>query len=153
MAITRADTFSVVKKKQEYFSDFLNSFALSPVGNQLARVTNEKSVNQSLKNLIMTNLGERLFQPSIGSNIVASLFELNTPLITNSLEFYIENTIKNNEPRVNLIKVNVSTGSKEITILNRNINLNENYISIDIIYTLINNPEQISLNIILKRVR
>jgi phage baseplate assembly protein W len=153
MSITRADTLSQTKKKTEYFSDFLDSFAVSPVGNQLARVTNEKSVNQSLRNLIKTNLGERLFQPTVGSNILASMFELNTPLIANSLEFYIRNTIENNEPRVNLLNVIVSTGSKETSILNRNINLNENYINIDIIYNLINNPEQISLNIILKRVR
>jgi phage baseplate assembly protein W len=153
MAVTRADTLTTTKKKTEYFSDFLNSFDMSPVGNQLARVTNEKSVNQSLRNLILTNLGERLFQPGVGSNILASLFELNTPLIANSLEFYIRNTIENNEPRVNLISVNVSTGSKETTILNKNVNLNENYVNIDIVYNLINNPEQISLNIILKRVR
>ena len=74
MAITRADTFTESKKKIEFFSDFTNSFAKTPFGDQLGKLTNERSVSQSLKNLILTNLGERLFQPFVGSNVNAILF-------------------------------------------------------------------------------
>lgn len=142
MAITRADTFTEVKKKTEFFSDFVNSFAKTPYGNQLGRVTNEKSVNQALKNLILTNVGERLFQPNIGSNIKASLFENNSIVTLSNLQFYIQNTIQNNEPRVNLIDVSVET----------NVN-NENEIIITLIYNLINNPETVNFSFLLKRVR
>lgn len=139
--ITRAETLTGTKRKTEFFSDFVNSFAKSPAGEQLGKVTNEKSVNQSLKNLIMTNLGERLFNPLIGSNVYNSLFEPNVLESLNNLEFYIENTIENNEPRVNLLQVTV-------TQLN-----DENSIEINIFYNLINNPEPINFNFILKRVR
>ena len=71
---TRAETLTTASRRTEFHSDFLTSFAKTPVGNQLARVVNDKSINQSLKNLIMTNLGERLFQPFIGSNIYRTLF-------------------------------------------------------------------------------
>ena len=142
MAITRADTFTEVKKKTEFFSDFVNSFAKTPYGNQLGRVTNEKSVNQALKNLILTNVGERLFQPNIGSNIKASLFENNSIVTLSNLQFYIQNTIQNNEPRVNLIDVSLET----------NVN-NENEIIITLIYNLINNPETVNFSFLLKRVR
>jgi phage baseplate assembly protein W len=141
MAITRADTFTESKKKIEFFSDFTNSFAKTPFGDQLGKLTNERSVSQSLKNLILTNLGERLFQPFVGSNVNAILFENNTEDTLNNLEFYIQNTIENNEPRVNLIQVLVNSG------------YGENSISITIVYNLINNPEPVSFSFLLKRVR
>ena len=141
MTITRADTLTSTQKKQEYFSDFLNSFAMSPIGNTLGKVTNEQSIKQSLKNLIYTNLGERLFQPSLGSGVRGLLFDLNTPIVLASIEFNIKNTIKFNEPRVNLLKVSVNSG------------YDENYVQVNLLFSLINNPEPISLNFILKRVR
>lgn len=141
MTITRADTLTSTKKKQEYFSDFLNSFAMSPIGNTLGKVTNEQSVKQSLKNLIYTNLGERLFQPSLGSGVRGLLFDLNTPIVLASIEFNIKNTIKFNEPRVNLLKVSAASG------------YDQNSVQVDLLFSLINNPEPISLNFILKRVR
>lgn len=145
--LTRAETLTGTTKKSEFFSDFLNSFAKSPVGNQLARVTNEKSVNQSLKNLILTNLGERMFQPNIGSNVYDTLFEPNYKESTGALELYIQNTIKNNEPRVNLLQVIVRNS------YTLGASLGENEIEINIFYNLINNPEPINLSFILKRVR
>jgi phage baseplate assembly protein W len=138
---TRAESLTTATRKTEFYSDFVTSFAKSPVGNQLARVVNEKSINQALKNLIFTNLGERLFQPYIGSNIYASLFENNTQSTRDDLTFYIDNTIRNNEPRVHLIDVDVVSG------------MNENELVITIVYQTINNPDPIKFEYILKRVR
>jgi hypothetical protein len=141
MAVTRADTLTQTVNKQEYFSDFLNSFALTPVGNNLGKISNEVSVKQSLKNLIYTNLGERLFQPNVGSNILNSLFEPNGKITLANIEFNIKNTIKYNEPRVNLLQAKARS------------TYDENQIQIDLVFTLINNPDPISLSFILKRVR
>ena len=141
MTITRADTLTVSKKQQEYFSDFLNSFAYSPVNNNLAKISNEESVKQSLKNLILTSRGERLFQPTVGSGVNNLLFEHSIRPTLNSIEFNIQNTIKYNEPRVNIIDVK----AKETT--------NPNAVQVDIVFSMINNPEPISINFILKRVR
>lgn len=140
MAITRADTLTSTIKKQEYFSDFLDSFSKTPNGGDLGRVINERSVTQSIKNLIMTSLGERLFQPNIGSNIYNSLFEFNDNLTNASIEFNIQNTLKYNEPRCNLISVTASS-------------IGDNSIEVNIVYSLINNPEPISINFMLQRVR
>lgn len=141
MAVTRADTLTQTVNKQEYFSDFLNSFALTPVGNNLGKISNEASVKQSLKNLIYTNLGERLFQPNVGSNVLVSLFEPNGKITLANIEFNIKNTIKYNEPRVNLLQAKARS------------TYDENQIQIDLVFTLINNPDPISLSFILKRVR
>jgi len=142
MTVTRADAITGTKKQKDFFSDFVTSFAKTPYGNQLGRVENENAVNQSLRNLVKTNLGERLFQPLIGSDVYASLFELNNPESLDMLEMNIRNMITNSEPRVNLIETTAKTYDSD-----------ENYIEITLIYNLINNPEPINLTLLIKRVR
>lgn len=138
--LTRAQTLTD-NKKTELYSDFLTSFSKTPAGNQLAKVVNERSINQSLKNIILTDFGERLFQPGIGSNIRAMLFENNIESNLSTIEFYISQSISINEPRVNLLEINLSTGTSEHELV------------IDIIYTTINSPEPITFNYIFRRVR
>jgi len=150
---TRAESISPKEKQGEFFSDFLNSFAKTPIGEQLGRVTNEKAVNQSLRNLIKTNVGERLYQPFIGSNVNASLFDNNTEYQINNLQFFIETTIRNNEPRVNLVNVLIES-SLDFNTSETNVPIDENEIIITIVYTLINSNQEITLTIpLLKRVR
>jgi len=142
MAITRAQALSGTRKQREFFSDFVTSFKKTPAGDQLGRVINEDSVNQSLRNLIKTNIGERLFQPLVGSDIYALLFEHNTDENLDLVRTYIEAVINNNEPRVNLLNVELITDF-----------VNENRIEVNLTYNLINNPDPINLTILLKRVR
>ena len=141
MAATRADALTGTSKQKELFSDFVTGFDLTPFGNQLGRVTNEQSVNQSLRNLIKTSLGERLFQPMVGSDVYNMLFENNISENIDLIELFIKNTIENNEPRAFLVGVDIKQS------------VNENAIEISIYYSLINNPEPITLTVILKRVR
>lgn len=141
MALKRADHLTGTVRQQEFFSDFLENFNITPYGNDVARVTNEKSVNQSIRNLIKTNLGERLFQPTIGGNVNATLFELNGREVMDALEFSITQTINNSEPRAQLQRVSVESIQED-----------EHAIEITIVYNLINNPDPITLTI-LKRVR
>jgi phage baseplate assembly protein W len=164
MALSRADTLTGTIKQQEYFSDFLDNFTKTPFGNQLGKVTNQQSVNQSLRNLISTNLGERLFQPMIGSNVSKSLFEPFSTISqsnriessSSSLEFFIRNTIENNEPRVILIDIIVKTAynNTETDVMKQRTGVSdENSVVISIVYRLINNIDPITLNYVLKRVR
>jgi phage baseplate assembly protein W len=141
MAVTRADVILNPRGKREDFSDFLDSFAMTPVGNQLGKVTDVQSVNQSLKNLILTNAGERLFQPLVGCSIYNSLFELNDTMQASNIKFLIETTIKNNEPRASVIAVTVIPQT------------DNNAFGINIVYNLINSTEPVTLNFTLKRVR
>lgn len=162
MAVTRADVLTGKTKQQEYFSDFLNNFNKTPVGNQLGRVINEESVNQSLRNIISTNVGERPFQPGIGSNVYKMLFDpisvqefRGGPGIT-SLEFLIRNAIEKNEPRVILVDVSVKTALGERDYYGqqyRNGIASENTATVTIVYRLINKVDPITFNYVLKRVR
>jgi phage baseplate assembly protein W len=142
MALKRADFLTGTKRQPDFFSDFLNNFNMTPYGNDIGRVTNEKSVNQSLKNLIKTNLEERLFQPNIGGNVYASLFELIGQEDLRTIEIIIEKTIENNEPRALLQKVKAEINEAD-----------EVEVIISITYNLINSPEPITLDLLLKRVR
>ena len=126
-------------KPVEYFSDFLNNMDVHPVNKSLGRVINEEAVKQSLKNLILTNSGERLFQPTIGSDVYKSLFEPNDIITAENITYHITSTIKYNEPRVILLNVIVNP---------------DNYsFYVNIVFSLINNPRTINLNLILRRVR
>ena len=153
MAVSRADTLTQIKKQKEFYSDFLDSFAVSPIGGVLARVTNEKSVKQSVKNLILTNLGgmdsftgkriagERLFQPLVGSDVNRSLFEHNDLLTIPLLVESIKSTVNLYEPRAQKLSVNIIPSN------------DEHYLIINVIFYVINNPVPIDLTLNLRRVR
>lgn len=141
MSVTRADTLTQIQKKKEIYSDFLDSFAASPVGGTLAKITNENSVRQSVKNLILTNIGERLYQPTVGSDVNKSLFEPNDVLTTSILKTNIENTIKFYETRAKDISIDVVFSN------------DQQYLNINVIFYVINNPVPIDLALNLRRVR
>ncbi len=159
LKLTRAETLTGAKKKTEFFSDFVSSFVVTPMGNQLGRVTNEKAVNQSLKNILLTDLGERLFQPNIGSDISYMLFEPNLIENYEMIETFIRATVKNWEPRAQIQKVFFSDIEGQLTSESQYSaktiqNIKEEHdLYVTIIYNLINNPEPITFNLILKRVR
>jgi phage baseplate assembly protein W len=160
MALTRADALTGTIKQQEYFSDFLDSFMKTPFGNQLGRVLNEDSVNQSLRNIIMTNVGERMFQPVIGSNVYKMLFqplsvqEFRAGVGVTTLEFMVKNAIEKNEPRVILIDVGVKSAVADALGTQSRAGIpDENSVMITIVYRLINKVDPITFNYVLKRVR
>jgi len=160
MALTRADALTGTVKQQEYFSDFLDSFMKTPFGNQLGRVLNEDSVNQSLRNIIMTNVGERMFQPVIGSNVYKMLFqplsvqEFRAGVGVTTLEFMIKNAIEKNEPRVILIDVGIKSAVADSFGTQSRAGIpDENSVMITITYRLINKVDPITFNYVLKRVR
>jgi phage baseplate assembly protein W len=150
--VTRADTFTSQKKKFQYFSDFLDNFDQCPLGPELAVVTNEKAVTQSIKNLIYTNFGERVFQPNVGCNITASLFELAGVPLQNLLIQSITATIQTWEPRAILEAVTVQDLGNPI-FYGQPANVDKNAIEVTIIYYLINNPKPITITVMLRRLR
>jgi len=96
-----------LKKKLSIYSDLRKDMEVNPITNDLALKTDEEAVKESLKNLILTNKGERLFQPNLGSDVVKSLFDNMTPASIKVLETSIRNTINNYEPRANVLNIEV----------------------------------------------
>ena len=75
----------------------------------IALLKDEDAVKESIKNLILTDRGERLMQPYIGGNIRAMLFENLTPGTLKLIEDRVTSTITTYEPRAQLIDVAVSS--------------------------------------------
>ena len=139
--MARIDYQTSTAKQQEYFSDFLSSFDKSPLSSDIARITNENSIKQSIRNLVLTNLGERLFNPNIGGDVSRMLFEPYTGFTADNVKKDIINTIKQNELRASDISVNVIA------------NEDQNRFTVNIFFYIINNPNQLSLELVLQRVR
>lgn len=69
------------------------------------------AVKQSVKNLIVTNHGERPFQPEIGSNITRLLFEPADVFTASAIKTEILAVLQRFEPRVTNITVQVFDNS------------------------------------------
>lgn len=138
---TRSDRFTQLQKIPDLFSDFLNDLTPHPITKDVTRVRNDQSIKQAVKNLVLTNYGERLFQPGIGSNVYRSLFEPNDAFLANDIERSIADTITYNEPRVLLNNVDVVPSSQG------------DKITINIVFSIINNPVLQNVEVILRRVR
>ena len=90
------------------FKDISMSFKINPVNNDLIAVKNETAIARSVRNLILTQPGERFFNQNLGSKVSRTLFENMDDLTATVLKDEIENTINNYEPRVDLIGVDVN---------------------------------------------
>ena len=132
---------SPVAKRISLFSDLHKDLTQNPITDDLALKRDEEAVKESIKNLVLTNRGERLMQPLIGGNIYATLFENNTPATIKLLQEQIRSTIESFEPRAQLIDVSVQSS------------LDENMIEVAIYFYLANIEQPITLTVFLERTR
>lgn len=139
--MSRADAFTELTNSEEVYSDFLINMNPHPVSGALLRFVNEKAVTRSIRNLILTNPGERLYQPDIGSGIRSLLFEPMTQFTANTLRKLIEDTIRKYEERAQVLGVDVRPDEER------------NRYVVTIVYMLINKPDPITVNVTLQRVR
>lgn len=132
------------KRQQDVlYSDLRKDMLLSPVNSDVSRYTDEDSVKESIKNLLLTDTGERLFNPSLGSNIRRMLFEnILYPETRYIIKESIGTTITNFEPRCNLISVDVSDISND-----------QNSVIVTVMFSIINIQTPITLNVVLSRIR
>lgn len=128
-------------KKREIYSDFGKDLLLNPVNSDVSRKVNEEAVKESIKNLILTDRGERLFQPEVGCDIRSMLFENFTQETVDTMRNMIFETIETYEPRCDLLGVDV-TGR-----------IDSNEIRVIITFALINNEEPTTLEVVLNRIR
>lgn len=141
MATSKQDKFAIADKKNELYSDFLTNLNPHPVSGAVMRVVNENAVTRSIKNLILTNKSERLYQPNIGSSVRKLLFEPMSDSTATALSSIIRETIDTYEPRAKIINVVVTPY------------IEKNMYGVDIVYMIINKQEPVSINVTLTRVR
>ena len=142
MALVFQKQFSTPqRKKQELYSDFFIDFVTYETSRDVARQTDEEAVKSSIRNLLKTNRGDRLFNNTLGSDLNALLFENAGPATEQLLADYIRQTVENYEPRVSLIDVVVNT------------EVDDHLVNVSIVFRVINNSEPVVLELVLNRIR
>ena len=109
-----------VERVSKSFKDISMSFQVNPLTYDLIALTNENAIARSLRNLVLTDRGERFFNNNLGSRVSSLLFESLDDITASSVRDEIENTINNYEPRVQLISVDTTpdydNGELNVTI-------------------------------------
>ena len=107
-------------KRSQGFKDISFSFLPHPVTKDLPILKNERAIIRSVRNLVETIPSERFFDSLIGSEVRGLLFENYTAPVAIAIEDQIITTIKNHEPRVDDVEVDVDPrpddNSIEITV-------------------------------------
>ena len=109
-----------VERISKEFKDISASFQVNPLNDDLIAIKNENAIARSIRNLILTQQGERPFNPALGSRVNGLLFENIDKITATVVRDEIVNTIENFEPRVELIEVlvapNYDEGGMDVTI-------------------------------------
>ena len=128
------------------YKDLNLFFTKNPLTKDVSKVTDVQAIKRSVRNLVLTDRGERLFHPEIGGDVKGSLFENFTPIMEVELQSAIKNVINIYEPRVVLedVKVNDPSGN----------DLDNNRLRITIQFYLDNVPEVLEeVDVFLNRIR
>lgn len=123
------------------YTDIDLSFSRNPVTNDVSILTDQTSVKAAIKNLILTNLGERPFNSDLGSSINDLLFEPLSPITASEIEGRIITVLRNFEPRCKILGVKVVP------------KFDQNAFEVTIGFSLINDSRVSLVPITLKRLR
>ena len=94
-----------VQRVSKPFKDISASFKSNPLNNDLIGLKNANAIARAIRNLILTEPGEKPFQPDLGSEVYSSLFNTLDQITASNIKQQIENTIVKYEPRVDLDEV------------------------------------------------
>ncbi len=123
------------------FSDIDPNFIKNPKTGDILLVRDERSIRQSLSNLLQTSFGERLFRPQIGGSLRNLLFEPIDGITTFEIKDRILSTINNHEPRVTNVFVDVVSDADK----------NEYKVSVE--FSIIRTRITDNINLVLERIR
>jgi phage baseplate assembly protein W len=128
-------------KKKKIYSDIPINLTVHPKSKDLSMVSNEEAVKRSIKNLILTDRYERPFQPDLGGNVKAMLFENFDRLTSSHVRNQLEATIHNHEPRAKVLDIKVTPS------------FDENGINITLTFVVTGSSRPVTLNALLERRR
>ena len=124
-------------RKTKAFVDISLAFEPNPVTGDLSLLTNERAINQSIRNLVETIPGEAAFNYNVGSNARDYMFDIMDEGTAGLLRNEIERTIKFNEKRVKVESVVVDAQP------------DRNQFAVNIRYEIVGYEQQFTVNFIL----
>tara|TARA_E500000331_G_scaffold299624_1_gene300100 strand:- start:994 stop:1386 length:393 start_codon:yes stop_codon:yes gene_type:complete len=95
------------------FKDININFKKHPVTNDLVVSRDASAIKQAIVNLLLTNRGERLFQPKYGSDIRGQLFEPLDYATAANIKRMISYTIRQFEPRIEVTRLSCKPDYEE----------------------------------------
>ena len=130
------DTVSITTSRNKAYSDLDLTFARKD-DDDIFKKNDAAAVKQAVKNLLLTNFGEKPFNPRFGGNLNAFLFRLDTEFDELEIEDSVAQAIANFEPRAILRNV-------KATLLS-----DQNSVNVKVIFQVVNIPEtqELSINI------
>lgn len=120
--------------------DFFNSFLPHPDTGRLLVKSGEREYSQSLRNLVLTNIGDRPFENRTGSNARSLLYDIFTDQTKDLVSKLIREAIAK-EKNVSVLDVNVEAANSNKAII------------ITIAYTFVGAANPVVLSITLSRAR
>ena len=87
------------------FKDLNITFKKHPVTNDIVVSKDASAIKQAIVNLLLTNKGERLMNPTYGSDIRKYLFEPLDYGTSYLIKGNIESTISKFEPRISVLRI------------------------------------------------
>ena len=130
-----------LKFQSRKYTDLDLNFRSHPFTKDVLLKKGDNSIKQSVKNLVLTRKGEKPFHPEIGSHIYTHLFDNMTVDTVVNIKTTIEDVINTYEPRVVLSSVDVVA------------NPDQNLYDVTIIFRLINEPDPITVEFFIERLR
>ena len=118
------------------------TFQSNPLNGDLIGIKNENAIARSVRNIVFTLPGEKPFDPTFGSRINRTLFENLDNISASQIVSEIEQSIKNYEPRVELIDVIADP------------NYDNNSFDVDMTYVIVgSNDPPTAVQLVLNRTR
>lgn len=99
------------------YKDFSLSFKSNPVTGDFSTLKNEEAIKQSVRNIVLTARGEKLFQPNFGSSLMGMLFENYTPFMIDAIQDEIAISLQNNEVRIKILNIDVEDDQYDLNAL------------------------------------
>lgn len=131
---------TLVTSRNRVYSDIDLLFENRPSGDIYKKV-DLAAVRQSVKNILMTNHGEKPFLPFFGANLRSLLFELSSPTLEEDINSAIRIALRNYEPRAVVQRVIVQSSP------------DYNSIWVTVEFRIINTTEVVSVQVDLTRLR
>ena len=95
------------------FKDLSMPFKFNPLSGDLITLKNENAIARAVRNIVLTTPGEKFFDPDFGSSVSEILFENVDEITAISIEDEIKSSLRNYEPRVELINLTVNPNFDE----------------------------------------
>ena len=90
------------------YSDLDFDFTRHPVTGDIIKVVDSTSVKRGIRNILLTENTERLFQPEVGSGIKGLLFEQMSDITAQLLEDQVRSAIESWEDRADVLEIIVT---------------------------------------------